>query len=558
MPNPSSSSSNSDDRSSSPIASVASETMDRGRSRVRRCSNQHNEQHNMKKRGYHTFMSSFGKTFHVEKRWKLVREMGSGAYGVVVSAADEISHETVAIKLVTRVFEKVQLAKRALREITLLRHFANHENITGLIDVDAISPDFQEIYIFMEPMEADLHQIIKSGQTLSNEHVQYFLYQILRGMKYIHSASVIHRDLKPGNLLVNSDCELKICDFGLSRGFDAIPDEHTSGYLTEYVATRWYRAPEIMLAFRGYTTAIDVWSIGCIFAELLLGRPLFKGKDYVDQLNKILDVLGTPDDNVIHRIGSEKAQTYIRSLPFKPAIPLSKLLPVADIQALDLLKKMIAFDPSCRITNPDEPDCPTMFERWRDIEKLQTLDEFREALWKEIEDYRMEVRGMKTETTPFPSVAEKDRVQTSPSLSPVQSTITAPETFHATEPTDPVVTYARRSSTIPPGRQSTSPIASTVQHPPPATVDGLPTACNGIEFPSGETYVVPARSRAASTAGGDITVRKLLRTLSTVSIHESVEGLPGALADPEADAPTSEMPIEFAGKRGQDTGRGGQ
>ncbi|KAG8220930.1 hypothetical protein J3R82DRAFT_2434 [Butyriboletus roseoflavus] len=92
-------------------------------------------------------MSSFGKVFHVEKRWKLVREMGSGAYGVVVSAADEISGETVAIKLVTRVFEKVQLAKRALREITLLRHFANHENITGMIDVDAICPDFQEMCV---------------------------------------------------------------------------------------------------------------------------------------------------------------------------------------------------------------------------------------------------------------------------------------------------------------------------------------------------------------------------------------------------------------------------
>jgi len=127
-------------------------------------------------------------------------------------------------------------------------------------------------------------------------------------MKYIHSASVIHRDLKPGNLLVNADCELKICDFGLSRGFESKPDENAT-HLTEYVATRWYRAPEIMLAFRRYTTAIDVWSIGCILAELLLGKPLFKGKDYVDQLNKVLDVLGTPDEDVIRKIGSEKASS---------------------------------------------------------------------------------------------------------------------------------------------------------------------------------------------------------------------------------------------------------
>ncbi|EGO22156.1 hypothetical protein SERLADRAFT_394896 [Serpula lacrymans var. lacrymans S7.9] len=134
------------DKSSSPIPSPCSATMDRGRSRIRRPSNQFTD-HHIRKRGYHSFMSSFGKVFHVEKRWKLVREMGSGAYGVVISAADEISGQTVAIKLVTRVFEKIQLAKRALREITLLRHFANHENITGLIDVDAITPDFHEVCV---------------------------------------------------------------------------------------------------------------------------------------------------------------------------------------------------------------------------------------------------------------------------------------------------------------------------------------------------------------------------------------------------------------------------
>jgi len=157
----------------------------------------------------------------------------------------------------------------------------------------------------MEPMEADLHQIIKSGQALTNEHVQYFTYQILRGMKYVHSASVIHRDLKPGNLLVNSDCELKICDFGLSRGYDSSPEDGAT-QMTEYVATRWYRAPEIMLALRRYGTAIDVWSIGCILGELLLGRPLFKGKDYVDQLNKILEVLGTPSSEVLKRVAGER------------------------------------------------------------------------------------------------------------------------------------------------------------------------------------------------------------------------------------------------------------
>lgn len=599
--------------STSPVPSPGDWNVDRGRSRVRRSSNPFSEE-NLRRKGYHSLLSSFGKVFHVEKRWKLIREMGSGAYGVVISAADEISGETVAIKLVTRVFDKIQLAKRALREITLLRHFANHENITGLIDVDAISPDFNEIYIFMEPMEADLHQIIKSGQSLTNEHVQYFLYQILRGMKYVHSASVIHRDLKPGNLLVNADCELKICDFGLSRGFESRPEE-TATHLTEYVATRWYRAPEIMLAFRRYSTAIDVWSIGCILAELLLGKPLFKGKDYVDQLNKVLDVLGTPDEKVIKKIGSEKAQAYVRSLPFKKTVPFRKILPSADPQALDLLAKMLAFDPSDRISVPealehpwlaayhdetDEPECPEKFEKWRKIEELETLEDFRTALWNEIEDYRKEVRGMQDvevnilqgiSVEPFPQTEEPQPLSSFEPHVIVENTdepkeateetahagdnsirdqlSSSPETYFrrasvTSIPNDPVVTYARRSSIMQPSRQGStynSPLASSQHLPPfpdaPTPAEPRSLGPGSVAFPSQQGFVVPARSRTGSMAGGEVT-RKLLRTLSTVSIHESVEGLAGGLAGiapigkfivesqpGEADAPPSEMPREF-------------
>ena len=151
-------------------------------------------------------------------------------------------------------------------------------------------------YLVQELMEADLHQIIRSQQNLTDSHYrkywhlnsEYFLYQLCRGLKYIHSANVLHRDLKPGNLLVNADCELKICDFGLARGFSDTPDV-TPGFMTEYVATRWYRAPEIMLSFKSYTKAskkhvfiiVDVWSVGCIMAELLGGKPLFKGRDCI-------------------------------------------------------------------------------------------------------------------------------------------------------------------------------------------------------------------------------------------------------------------------------------
>jgi mitogen-activated protein kinase 7 len=135
-------------------------------------------------------------------------------------------------------------------------------------------------------MEADLHAIIRSKQPLSDQHYQFFIYQICRGignslgLKYIHSAEVLHRDLKPGNLLVNADCELKICDFGLARGVLQSPQQN-GGFLTEYVATRWYRAPELMLSFRSYSKAIDMWSVGCILAELIGGQPLFRGRDCI-------------------------------------------------------------------------------------------------------------------------------------------------------------------------------------------------------------------------------------------------------------------------------------
>ncbi|KFU83409.1 Mitogen-activated protein kinase 7, partial [Chaetura pelagica] len=127
----------------------------------------------------------------------------------------------------------------------------------------------------LDLMESDLHQIIHSGQPLTLEHVRYFLYQLLRGLKYIHSANVLHRDLKPSNLLVNENCELKIGDFGMARGVGP-PDPHQSKpFLTEYVATRWYRAPELLLSLHRYSRAIDIWSVGCIFAEMLGRRQLF-------------------------------------------------------------------------------------------------------------------------------------------------------------------------------------------------------------------------------------------------------------------------------------------
>lgn len=184
---------------------------------------------------------------------------------------------------------------RTLREMKLLRYF-NHENIISILDIQKPRgyEHFAEVYLIQvrttsaelatananekpqELMETDMHRVIRT-QDLSDDHCQYFIYQTLRALKAMHSANVLHRDLKPSNLLLNANCDLKVCDFGLARS--AASTDDNSGFMTEYVATRWYRAPEIMLTFKEYTKAIDVWSVGCILAEMLSGKPLFPGKD---------------------------------------------------------------------------------------------------------------------------------------------------------------------------------------------------------------------------------------------------------------------------------------
>jgi mitogen-activated protein kinase 7 len=354
----------------------------------------------------HTY-KVFGQDFTIDKRFQITKELGHGAYGIVCAARCPGSPEIpgVAIKKVTNVFSKKILCKRALRELRLLNHFRGHKNITCLYDMDIVDANnFNEIYLYEELMECDMHQIIRSQQPLTDAHYQSFIYQILVGLKYIHSANVLHRDLKPGNLLVNADCELKICDFGLARGFSTDP-ERNAGFLTEYVATRWYRAPEIMLSFQSYTKAIDIWSVGCILAELLGGKPMFKGKDYVDQLNQILRYLGTPSEETLQRIGSPRAQEYVRSLPRMPRVPFHSLFPTANPEALDLLDKMLAFDPADRINveqalehpylriwhDPaDEPVCPTEFDF--SFEAVEDMESLRKMILDEVVKFREMVR----------------------------------------------------------------------------------------------------------------------------------------------------------------------
>ncbi|TDL15308.1 mitogen-activated protein kinase [Rickenella mellea] len=292
--------------------------------------------------------------FNVGTKYQVLDVVGEGAYGIVCSAIHKPSGRKVAIKKIAP-FDHSMFALRTLRELKLLKFLSESgvsENIIAILDI--IMPpsleQFKELYMIFEFMETDMHRVIRT-QDLSDDHAQYFIYQTLRALKALHSADVIHRDLKPSNLLLNANCDLRVCDFGLARSVKtAEPSGTATGFMTEYVATRWYRAPEIMLTFKQYTKAIDVWSVGCILAEMLSGKPLFPGRDYHHQLMLILDVLGTPTLDEFYAITSRRSRDYLRALPFRKRRPFAQMFPNASPMAVDFLTKTLTFDPKKRIT----------------------------------------------------------------------------------------------------------------------------------------------------------------------------------------------------------------
>ncbi|MES1921317.1 hypothetical protein MHBO_002859 [Bonamia ostreae] len=310
--------------------------------------------------------------------YEFVSYIGSGSYGHVCKAKQVQSGKMVAIKKFSGVFKSSTNTLRLLRELRILRALRSHPRIIKLIDI--IPPknliSFNDLYIVLEYMDTDLSRIIHSNQYLSRTHVQYILYQILLATKGLHSAQIYHRDLKPQNILINENCTVKLCDFGLSRGAPTSKNSETRR-LTSHVVTRWYRAPEVIFLTSEYTSSIDIWSIGCIFAELLgmlrenmvmvKGRmPLFPGIScfplsprrtdmsensfFLDQISLILHVIGTPTSIELSDFNHCVAKNYLNSLPYWPGIDLKKKFPASNDLEIDLLRKMLRFSPSQRLT----------------------------------------------------------------------------------------------------------------------------------------------------------------------------------------------------------------
>lgn len=397
--------------------------------------------------------------------------LGSGSYGQVIEAEEKGTGKLVAIKRVPGLFEDLIDTKRVLREITLLR-FMKNENIVELLDIvyDKKNPEFDTIFLIFECLKSDLKKIIKSSHHLNIMDIKILMYKILCGLKYIHSCSVLHRDLKPGNILLNDNYIVKICDFGLARCVNKEEEEEDNeeshsgldinkltqkGYpkkggdlnnttisssssttstqsqsmsntvgpkrppmlkdlkkkqnqqvLSCHVVTRWYRAPELILIESDYTGAIDVWSVGCIFAELMMmikenaptfidRTPLFPGKfcfplsppgskkvrlnehgfpnEKSDQLSVIFDVIGTPSEDDIDFITDENALLYLKSLKERPKKNLQQKFPGSPPEAIDLLGKMLIFNPSKRIKVNEALEHP-FFSDIRDPKKEEEAE----------------------------------------------------------------------------------------------------------------------------------------------------------------------------------------
>uniref|UniRef100_A0A8C0YKT4 Stress-activated protein kinase JNK n=2 Tax=Cyprinus carpio TaxID=7962 RepID=A0A8C0YKT4_CYPCA len=327
-------------------------------------------------------------TFTVLKRYQNLRPIGSGAQGIVCSAYDHNLERNVAIKKLSRPFQNQTHAKRAYRELVLMK-CVNHKNIIGLLNVftpQKTLEEFQDVYLVMELMDANLCQVIQ--MELDHERLSYLLYQMLCGTKHLHSAGIIHRDLKPSNIVVKSDCTLKILDFGLAR------TAATGLLMTPYVVTRYYRAPEVILGMGYQANDIDQW-------------------------NKVIEQLGTPSQEFMMKL-NQSVRTYVENRPRYTGYSFEKLFPdvlfpadsehnkLKASQARDLLSKMLVIDASKRISvdealqhpyinvwyDPAEVEAPPplIIDKQLD-EREHTVEEWKELIFKEVLDWEERMKN---------------------------------------------------------------------------------------------------------------------------------------------------------------------
>ncbi len=281
----------------------------------------------------------------MQNKYEVIGVVGEGAYGIVYKCKNKETGKYVAIKKFKETEDEL-VKKTMKRELKMLQQL-KHENIV----------EFQEsfihknnLFLVFEFLEKNLLEVLEeSPNGLSPKLIRSFIFQMCKAVSYLHKNNMIHRDVKPENLLIDEKMNLKLCDFGFARKIKLDKKNNNQDSMTDYVATRWYRAPEILLGSTRYGVQADMWSMGCIFGELLGGKPMFPGTSTLSQINKVLEVTGMPSREDIESINSELAPTMIENIVVKKTNSLKNLYPKASAEELDLLKKLLQFNPNKRI-----------------------------------------------------------------------------------------------------------------------------------------------------------------------------------------------------------------
>jgi len=279
-------------------------------------------------------------------KYQPLRPLGEGTYGTVYLAIHKDTDERVAIKKmkITPAEAREGIPSSAIREISLLKELSGHENIVRLFSVHYSSG---EINLVFEHVHQDLEAYMRDHPVLEAKKIKDLLRQMLRGLSFCHAHRILHRDLKPSNILIDKCGTLKITDFGLSRQF-ITPSTRP---LTVNVVTRWYKAPELLLGLKNYSTPVDIWSVACIFAEMITSNPLFCGDCDIDQLQRIFRTLGTPNETTWRGISLLPGyESQVKpSNTYNPKSFLKEVLKMEG-HGLDLLEKMLPYDPALRIS----------------------------------------------------------------------------------------------------------------------------------------------------------------------------------------------------------------
>lgn len=358
---------------------------------------------------------------HLLEKYEVIDKLGQGAYGIVWKAIKRKNNRVVAIKKVFDAFHNATDAQRTYREIMILQGLRGHSNITQLLSI-VRAKNNKDIYMVFEFMPADLHGAISSS-ILKAEPCRYIVYQIVKALKFIHSAEIVHRDLKPSNILIDEKCKVQIADFGLARSILQPPKEDAP-CLTEYIATRWYRAPEIVLGSQQYSKAVDVWSVGCILGEMMHGEAIFQGKSTLHQVKLILKLIGIPTKEELDSIDNETAWIVVNSLKLGSQTNWDSFFPMACSEALSFIKECLRFSPQDRPTIEElllHPYLSQYSGREKEIIKKEpiimkidedeklTIKEYRNALYKDIALKKRQgvIRSLKKDNLKFKKIQNK-------------------------------------------------------------------------------------------------------------------------------------------------------